>query len=187
MMCVRAVDVAPGGRVSWRRALRRPAGRRAQRSRPPAQRAGSGGRSPPAEFERVLMLTAGRSTVLTTDFDITRIAITNPEIADAVVVQPREVLIDGKAPERSASSCGASPAPQHDVVVDPGVIDAGAAAASCSPARTSGRGQRRRDHSVGPGVEQRGDAPGRRDRAATKANAASSTCCSCPAAPTASR
>ena len=43
-------------------------------------------------------LTAGRSTVLATDFDITRIAITNPAIADAVVVQPREILIDGKAP-----------------------------------------------------------------------------------------
>ena len=48
------------------------------------------------------MLTAGRSTVLTTAFDITRIAITDPTIADAVVVQPREVLIDGRAPGRSA-------------------------------------------------------------------------------------
>ncbi len=42
-------------------------------------------------------LTAGRSTVLAIDFDITRIAITNPAIADAVVVAPREILIDGKA------------------------------------------------------------------------------------------
>ena len=46
-------------------------------------------------FERVV-LTAGRSTVLDTPFDITRIAVTNPAVADAVVVQPREVLIDGK-------------------------------------------------------------------------------------------
>ena len=38
--------------------------------------------APPASYERVL-LTAGRSTVLATDFDITRIAITNPAIADA--------------------------------------------------------------------------------------------------------
>ena len=37
-----------------------------------------------------------------TDFDVTRIAITDPKIADAVVVQPREILIDGKAPGRSA-------------------------------------------------------------------------------------
>ena len=48
--------------------------------------------SPPAPK---IPLTAGRSTVMATDFDITRIAVTNPAIADAVVVQPREVLIDG--------------------------------------------------------------------------------------------
>src|SRR5262249_3278011 len=47
------------------------------------------------EFEKV-HLTAGRSTVLTTDFDVQRIAVTNPAIADATVVQPRESLIDGK-------------------------------------------------------------------------------------------
>ena len=43
-----------------------------------------------------MQLTAGRSTVVPTDFDVTRIAITNPAVADAVVVQPREILIDGK-------------------------------------------------------------------------------------------
>src|SRR5262245_56126737 len=46
-------------------------------------------------FGRVV-LTAGRSTVLTTAFDVTRIAVTNTAVADAVVVQPREVLIEGK-------------------------------------------------------------------------------------------
>ena len=45
-----------------------------------------------------VLLTTGRSTVLDVDFDITRIAVTNPAVADAVVVQPREILIDGKAP-----------------------------------------------------------------------------------------
>ena len=45
-----------------------------------------------------IKITAGRSTVQSTDFDVTRIAITDPKIADAVVVQPREILIDGKAP-----------------------------------------------------------------------------------------
>ena len=45
--------------------------------------------------ERVL-LTAGRSTVVTTDFDIRRVAVTNPEVADATVVTPREILVDGK-------------------------------------------------------------------------------------------
>ena len=46
-------------------------------------------------FQKV-QLTAGRSTVLATDFDVTRIAVTNPAVADAVVVQPREILVDGK-------------------------------------------------------------------------------------------
>ena len=47
-------------------------------------------------FER-LALTASRSRVLTVPFDVTRIAVTNPEVADATVVTPREVLIDGKS------------------------------------------------------------------------------------------
>ena len=37
-------------------------------------------------FERVV-LTAGRSTVLSTPFDVTRIAVTNPAVADATVVR----------------------------------------------------------------------------------------------------
>ena len=45
-----------------------------------------------------IQLTTGRSLVLPTDFDIVRMAVTNPAIADATVVQQREILIDGKAP-----------------------------------------------------------------------------------------
>jgi pilus assembly protein CpaC len=72
-------------------------------------------------FEQVV-LTAGRSTVLNTPFDVTRIAVTNPAIADAVVVQPREVLIDGKGPGTvSLIVWGANERRQYDVVVDPGV------------------------------------------------------------------
>jgi pilus assembly protein CpaC len=72
-------------------------------------------------FERVV-LTAGRSTVLMTPFDVTRIAVTNPAVADAVVVQPREVLIDGKASGTvSLIVWGRSERRQYDVVVDPGV------------------------------------------------------------------
>jgi pilus assembly protein CpaC len=72
-------------------------------------------------FERVL-LTAGRSTVLSTTFDITRIAVTNPAVADAVVVEPREVLIDGKsAGTVSLIIWGANERRQYDVVVNPGV------------------------------------------------------------------
>jgi len=72
--------------------------------------------------DRVLMLTAGRSMVLTTAYDITRIAITDPKIADAVVVQPREVLIDGRsAGTVSLIVWGVGRREQYDVVVDPGV------------------------------------------------------------------
>ena len=69
-----------------------------------------------------ITLTAGRSTVLSTDFDITRIAVTDPSVADAVVVQPREVLIDGKAPGTiSLIVWGGAERRQYDLVVDPGI------------------------------------------------------------------
>ena len=75
----------------------------------------------PAPFETV-SLTAGRSVVLATDFDIVRVAVTNPAIADATVVTPREVLVDGKASGTiSLILWGASVRKQYDVVVDPGV------------------------------------------------------------------
>ena len=65
-------------------------------------------------------LIAGRSTVLTTDFDVTRIAVTNPAIADAVVVQPREILIDGKAPGTISLIVwgGGNQRVQYDLVVE---------------------------------------------------------------------
>jgi pilus assembly protein CpaC len=76
----------------------------------------------PAAAVQKIPLTAGRSTVLPTDFDITRIAVTNPAIADAVVVQPREVLIDGKGPGTvSLIIWGAGRRSQYDVVVEPAV------------------------------------------------------------------
>ena len=66
-----------------------------------------------------IKLTAGRSTVLMTDFDITRIAVTNPAVADAVVVQPREILIDGKgAGTVSLIVWGTARRVQYDVVVE---------------------------------------------------------------------
>jgi len=72
----------------------------------------------PSEFPKV-SLTAGRSTVLSTDFNISRIAITNPAIADATVVQPREILIDGKAPGTiSLIVWGSTTRAQYDLVVE---------------------------------------------------------------------
>jgi pilus assembly protein CpaC len=73
------------------------------------------------EFPRI-SLTAGRSTVLASDFEIVRIAVTDPAIADATVVQPREVLIDGKAAGTvSLILWGTTERRQYDIVVDPGV------------------------------------------------------------------
>lgn len=73
------------------------------------------------QVERVA-LTAGRSTVINTDFDVTRIAVTNPAVADAVVVQPREILIDGKAPGTvSLIVWSTSDRKQFDLVVEPAV------------------------------------------------------------------
>ena len=81
-----------------------------------------GAQQPAAPAIQKVALTAGRSTVLPTDFDITRIAVTNPAVADAVVVQPREVLIDGKAPGTvSLIVWGANDRRQYDLVVEPGV------------------------------------------------------------------
>jgi len=68
-------------------------------------------------------LTVGRSTIVRTEFDVTRIAVTNPEVADAVVVQPREVLIDGKGPGTvSLIVWGANERAHFDVVVDQGTL-----------------------------------------------------------------
>src|SRR5256885_6704526 len=43
-----------------------------------------------------LLVVAGGSTVVQTAFPVTRIAVTNPDIADATVVEPTQVLVDGK-------------------------------------------------------------------------------------------
>ena len=66
-----------------------------------------------------IIVTAGRSTVLTTDFNVSRIALTNPAVADATVVAPREVLIDGKAPGTiSLIVWGGDSRTQYDLVVE---------------------------------------------------------------------
>ena len=70
------------------------------------------------EIER-LVITAGRSMVLSTDFNIERIAVTNPEVADAQVVEPRELLIDGRAPGTiSLILWGPGIRRQYDLVIE---------------------------------------------------------------------
>ena len=73
------------------------------------------------QYERVVV-TAGRSTVVPTNFEVTRIAVTNPDIADAVVVQPREILVDGKKSGTvSLIVWGADSRKQYDIVVEPSI------------------------------------------------------------------
>jgi len=75
----------------------------------------------PGQVERV-PLTAGRSTVLRTDFEIVRIAVTNPAVADAVVVQSREILVDGKSPGTvSLIVWSATDRKHYDLVVEPAI------------------------------------------------------------------
>jgi pilus assembly protein CpaC len=76
--------------------------------------------TPPAQPSMArIVVTAGRSTVLSTEFDVTRIAITNPAVAEATVVEPREILIDGKAAGTiSLIVWGDSRRTQYDIVVE---------------------------------------------------------------------
>jgi len=93
----------------------------AGQSAPPA--ASSAQATPAASTgQEKVRVTAGRSLVLPTNFDVTRIAVTNPAIADATVVQPREILIDGKAAGTiSLIVWGANTRAQYDVVVEPAI------------------------------------------------------------------
>ena len=76
--------------------------------------------APPAQPSMPrIVVTAGRSTVLSTDFNVTRIALTNPVVAEATVVAPREILIDGKAAGTiSLIVWGDSRRVQYDLVVE---------------------------------------------------------------------
>jgi pilus assembly protein CpaC len=75
--------------------------------------------TPPVPPATKVAVTTGRSTVVGTDFDVTRIAVTNPAIADATVVKPREILVDGKAPGTvSLIVWGATERTQYDVIVE---------------------------------------------------------------------
>src|SRR5215472_11741992 len=76
---------------------------------------------PRSQYDRIVV-TAGQSTVVATDFEITRIAITNPEIADAVVVQPQELLVDcKKAGTVSLIVWSSTGRKQYDIVVEPSI------------------------------------------------------------------
>ena len=87
----------------------------------PARASAAAGRSRRPPSSESCSRPAARPCVMT-DFDITRIAVTNPAIADAVVVRPREVLVDGKASGTvSLIVWGDATRKHYDVVVDAGV------------------------------------------------------------------
>jgi len=68
-------------------------------------------------FEQI-RITAGRSHVMEVGFDLRRVAVTNPAIADAVRVSAREVLIDAKGPGlTSLIVWGDTERVQYDIVV----------------------------------------------------------------------
>ena len=60
----------------------------------------------PAQGARELVLTVGKSLVVNSAATIERIAVGYGEIAEARAVGPKEILIDGKAPGKPASSSG---------------------------------------------------------------------------------
>jgi pilus assembly protein CpaC len=69
-----------------------------------------------------LRILAGRSMVLTTDFDIRRMSITNPDVADAMAVSPRELLVDGKtAGTISLIVWGDTTRVHYELVIEPAV------------------------------------------------------------------
>jgi len=81
--------------------------------------AGLGAQQPQKSQLPQVSVTAGRSTIVSTDFDVTRIAVTNPEVADATVVRPREILVDGKAAGTiSLILWGDNTRLQYDIVVE---------------------------------------------------------------------
>src|SRR6059058_4351301 len=66
-----------------------------------------------------ISLIEGRGDLLRFQNDITRVVISEPKVADAVVVSPREVMVNAKAPGRTTLvvwESGSEPA-RYEIVV----------------------------------------------------------------------
>jgi pilus assembly protein CpaC len=50
-----------------------------------------------------LAVTVGKSLILDTPADLRRVAVANGDLAEALAVNPREVLINGKAPGETST------------------------------------------------------------------------------------
>ena len=102
-----ATGLALSGSNAWARQLQAP-NPAAQAVPVPASQAGAvpaqppqaGGEQAPQESEapQILHLLVGRSLVITSPTRIKRVSLADPAIAEAVVVSPNQVLVNGKAP-----------------------------------------------------------------------------------------
>src|SRR5215471_9861024 len=74
---------------------------------------------------REIALIEGRGELLQFQNDITRVAISEPKVADAVVVSPREVMVNAKGPGRTTLviwETGAEPA-RYQIAVSKDMSD----------------------------------------------------------------
>src|SRR5436309_1929585 len=55
-----------------------------------------------AQSPREISLVTGRGELLQFERDIERVAISEPKIADAIVVSPREIMVNGKGPGKAS-------------------------------------------------------------------------------------
>jgi pilus assembly protein CpaC len=80
-----------------------------------AQSAASGAQITASRAQsRDLTLLEGRGELLQFEKDVTKVAISEPKVADAIVISPREVMVNAKAPGRATLiiwETGAAPAP----------------------------------------------------------------------------
>lgn len=77
--------------------------------------------TPTGTAQRITMV-AGRSMVMDLQFEVERIAINDPTVADVLVVQERELLINGKKPGTvSLWIWGGGRRTEYELVVDPGI------------------------------------------------------------------
>jgi pilus assembly protein CpaC len=87
----------------------------------PALEAQQVGQTPRLPVER-LVLVAGRSLVLDTVFNLEQVQVTDAEVADYVVVGPREIIINGKKPGTiSLFLWGEGRRVEYELVVDPAI------------------------------------------------------------------
>ena len=91
--------------------------------------------------DRIVLL-AGRSLPLSTEFDVKGYSINDPEVADLIVKGPRELLLNGKKPGTiSMIIWGDSTRIHHEVAIVNAVTPSRAACPGCHAARRAEGGE----------------------------------------------